>query len=251
MKKFTFMSVFILLASFVFFACVKSEDTTIKIDNGYAYFPLKVGKYKIFQADSIVYDTLTGGKAVKVDSIRFFQKEIVVDTFVNQIGETVFRIERFERRKTSEPWIFKDVLSCERNAKQATRSDQGLRLLKMPFPLRKRQAWKSTLYVDEFVQVKVAGQYVELFKNWDSFATSLNIPETINGKKYANVATIKHADDENKLELRKVTEKYVRDTGLVFNEMLILDTQSTNNNETWRKKAQRGFIYRQYLIENN
>jgi hypothetical protein len=251
MKKFTFFAVFTLFASFAFFACVKNEDAMVKIDNGYDYFPLKVGKYKVFQVDSIVYDTLTGGKAVKVDSIRFFQKEIIEDTFVNQIGETVFRIERFERRTSTDPWVFKDVLSSERNAKQATRSDQGLRLLKMSFPLRKRQTWKSTIYVDEFMPVKVAGQYVELFKNWDSSVPSLNIPETINGKKYANVATIKHADDENKLELRKVTEKYVRDTGLVFNEMLILDTQSTNNNETWRKKAQRGFIYRQYLIENN
>ncbi len=251
MKKFTFLIVFALFASFMFFGCVKNEDTTLKIDNAYEYFPIKVGKYKVFQVDSIVYDTLPGGKAVKIDSIRFFQKEVIVDTFVNQIGGTVFRIERFERRKSTEPWLLKDVLSCERNSKQAIRSDQGLRLLKMPFPLRKRQTWKSTVYVDEFMLVKVAGQYVELFKNWDSFTASLNVPETINGKKYGNVATIKHADDENKLELRKVTEKYVRDTGLVFNEMLILDTQSTNNNETWRKKAQRGFIYRQYLIENN
>lgn len=251
MKKFTFLIVFALFASFMFFACVKNEDTTLKIDNGYEYFPLKVGKYKVFQADSIVYDTLAGGKAVKIDSIRFFQKEIVVDTFVNQIGETVFRIERFERKKSTEPWLLKDVLFSERNAKQATRTDQGLRLLKMAFPIRKRQAWNSIIYVDEFMSVKVGGQYVELFKNWDSFMASLNVPETINGRRYGNVATIKYADDENKLELRKVTEKYVRDTGLVFNEMLILDTQSTNNNEVWRKKAQRGFIYRQFLIENN
>ena len=240
-----------MLASFVFFACVKNADETLKIDNGYEYFPLKVGKYKIYQVDSIVYDTLSGGKSVKVDSIRLFQKEIITDTFVNKIGETVFRIERFERRKMTDPWVIKDVLSCERNATQATRNDQGLRLLKMPFPLRKRQNWKSTIYIDEGVQVKVGGQYVEIFKNWASSTTALNTPETINGKQYGKVITIKHADDENKLELRKVTEKYVRDTGLVFNEMLILDTQSTNNGETWRKKAQRGFIYRQYLIENN
>ena len=251
MKKFSFVALLFILSSFAFFACVKNADETIKIDNGFEYFPLKVGKYKVFQVDSIVYDTLSGGKTVKVDSIRLFQKEIVVDTFVNQIGATVFRVERFERRKTTEPWVIKDVLSCERNATQATRNDQGLRLLKMPFPLRKRQTWRSIIYIDESVPVKIGGQYVEVFKNWESSTTALGVPETINGKRYGKVMTIKHADDENKLELRKVTEKYVRDTGLVFNEMLILDTQSTTNNETWRKKAQRGFIFRQYLIENN
>ena len=251
MKKIALIIVFGLLASFAFFACVKNEDETLRIDNGYEYFPLSVGKYKIFQVDSIVYDTLAGGKSVKVDSVRFFQKEVVVDTFMNQIGETVFRVERYERKTSTQPWVIKDVLSYGRNSVQATRSEQGLRLLKMPFPLKKRQNWSSTIYIDVLVQVKIGGQYVEMFKNWASNTTNLNTPETINGKRYGKVMTIKHADDENKLELRKVTEKYVRDTGLVFNEMLILDTQSTSNGETWRKKAQRGFIYRQYLVENN
>ena len=248
MKKIIFFSLSILL--FSIFACVKSEVETIATTNfGYEYFPLKVGKYKVFQVDSILFDTIAG--KVKVDSFRLFEKEVVLDTFVNQAGETVYRVERFEKRKLKDAWLIKDILAIQRNAKQATRTDQGLRLVKMVFPIRKRQDWNSLLFIDAGMEVTIAGEPVEIFKNWDSETVDLDKSESINGKKFGKVLTISHANDENKLELRKVTEKYVRDTGLVMNEMLILDTQSTSNNETWRKKAQRGFIYRQILIENN
>jgi hypothetical protein len=248
MKKIIFFSVSLLLLSI--FACVKNEVLTpAPINFGYEYFPLKVGKYKVFQVDSILFDTIAG--KVKVDSFRLFQREVVLDTFVNQGGETIYRVERFEKRNLKDAWVIKDVLSIQRNGNQATRTDQGLRLVKMVFPLKKRQDWNSLLFIDAGMEITVAGEPVEIFKNWESETLDLDKAESINGKKFGKVLTISHANDENKLELRKVTEKYVKDTGLVMNEMLILDTQSTLNNENWRKKAQRGFIYRQILIENN
>jgi hypothetical protein len=249
MKKIAFFT-FSLMVGISFFACVKNEDATVNIDNGSAYYPLTVGKYKIYQIDSILYDTTSAG-VVKVDSFRLFQKEVVTDTFLTSSKKVVYTIDRYERRNTSAPWVLRDVIGVEKTENQLIREDKGLRFVKMVFPVRRRQSWNSLLYIDPELRVKVAGEDIAVFKNWDALTLELNKAETIAGKKYAKVMTIKYADEENKIELRRVTEKYVRDTGLVFNESFILDTQAASSTENWRKKAQRGFIFRQILIENN
>jgi hypothetical protein len=249
MKKIALLGIFALI--FTFFACVKSETETVNLTDGFAYYPLKVGKYKVFQVDSILYDDLGNGK-VKIDSFRLYQKEVVRDTFVNLLGETVFHIDRYEKRDLKAPWILKDVVSAERNQTQGIRVDNGQRFVKMVYPMRRRQNWNSLIYIDTEVRIIVATESIEIFRNWNSEVFEVNKPDLINNRKYGKVLTIRHANyEKNLLEYRKMTEKYVRDTGLVATEATYFDTQNTSSTETWRKKAQKGFIFKQYLIENN
>ncbi len=233
-----------------FYACVKDENEELPpIEYGYEYFPLAVGKYRVFQIDSILFDTIAG--KIKTDSFRTFLKEEIVDTFKNGLGETVFRIERYERKKASDVWTVRDVASAERSKANAIRTEQNFRLIKMTFPLRVRQSWKSTLYVDDEIEVKAGKKDIQMFKNWESEVKEIGKETSLLGKKYSDVLTITQADDENQIELRRVTEKYAKGIGLIANEMEILDTQAAGSSATWRKKAQKGFIVKQYLIEYN
>jgi hypothetical protein len=243
-----FLAVILFMSAF--YGCGKDENEPLEpIDFGYDYFPLAVGKYRVFQADSILFDTIAG--KTLTDSIRFFIKEEIVDTFVNALGETVFRIERFERKKTSEPWQFHSVASAERNKTKAIKTEQNFRLIKMVFPINSKQFWNPTLYIDETVEVKVGKKEIELFKSWDSEVKAIGEEISILNRKFSSVLTISQADDESKIELRRVTEKYAKGIGLISNEMEILDTQSILNETNWRKKAQKGFILKQYLIDYN
>jgi hypothetical protein len=70
-------------------------------------------------------------------------------------------------------------------------------------------------------------------------------------KKFDKVIVINQAAEENLLELRRVTEKYAAGIGLISNEMQILDSQAAASGAPWRKKAQKGFILHQSLIEYN
>ncbi len=225
------------------------NEAPIVIDYAYDYYPLQVGKYRVFQMDSIVFDTIAG--KTRSDSVRTYLREEILDTFVNNKGATVYRIERMERKKQTDVWTFRDVVTAEKEKTKGIRTENNFRLIKMLFPPKTRTFWYSTQYIDPNVEIKVGKKEIEIFKNWESEVIAVGSTATVLNKKFDKVLVINQANDENALELRRVTEKYAAGIGLVSNEMEILDTQAAGNSATWRKKAQKGFILRQYLIEYN
>jgi hypothetical protein len=247
-KKILFLLTIISLS--VIYSCVKDEkEAPIIIDYAYEYYPLTIGKYRVFQMDSIVFDTIAG-KTLS-DSIRSYLREETLDTFVNDKGATVYRIERMTRKKQTDTWMFKDVVTAERDKIRGIRTENNFRLVKVLFPPKTRTFWFSTQYIDPKVAVKAGKKEIEMFSNWESEVISIGSPETVLNKKFDKVLVINQAADENLLELRRVTEKYAAGIGLISNEMQILDSQAASSSASWRKKAQKGFILRQYLIEYN
>lgn len=238
-----FLSLFVIISTF--YACSEDEVEQFDIDYGYEYFPLIVGKNKIYQVDSITFDTILG--KTKVDSVRFFLMESIVEKYTNALGDTVFRIERYTRNSDTQPWKLKDVVSAEKNEQTCIRSEQNFRLIKLAFPLNIRSHWNPVLHIDKDVEVKAGNENIKMFLYWKAEVDKIENEKTILGKKYANVISVFQANSENAIELRRVTERYAKGIGLISNEMEILDTQ-TISGAPWRKKAQQGFILKQYLI---
>lgn len=243
-KKLFFFIAVALITSL--FACSDNEVENININYGYEYFPLVVGKNKVYQVDSLTFDTLAGKKVL--DSVRFYLMESTVESFVNAKGDSVFRIERYTRASDKQAWVLKDVVSSEKNNNLAFRTEQNFRILKLAFPLNVRSQWKPTQFIDEEVEITAGNESIKMFKNWSGEVKDIDKEATILGKKFANTSTVLQANSENALELRRVTEKYAKGIGLISSEMEILDTQSISPGTPWRKKAQQGFILKQYLI---
>ena len=242
-------SLVVVTASLLFYSCGKDQfEDPANLNKGYHYYPLETGKYRIYQVDSILFDTTSSG--VRVDSVRTYLKEEMVDTFKNSIGNTVYRIIRSEKKVLTEPWVFKDIVSAEKDSFQAIRTENNFRMLKLVFPLRSRQVWNSTLYFDNSVEIKAGKNEIVMFKNWESELISLGKSATVLGKTFSDVVEVFQANDENSIELRRVREKYAKGIGLLSCEMEILDTQKPAS-VPWRRKAQSGFIFRQYLIDSN
>jgi hypothetical protein len=230
-------------------SCGKDEiEHPAPIDWGYGYYPLATGKYRVFQVDSILFDTIAG--AVRIDSIRTYLLEETTDTFRSISGKTVYRIQRYEKKSPGENWVFKDVASAERDSMQGIRTEDNFRLLKLVFPLKTRQVWNSTLYIDNTVEITAGKKEIVLFKNWESEVTSIGKSAVVLGKTFKDVLELFQANDENSIELRRVREKYAKGIGLISCEMEILDTQRPAA-VPWRKKTQSGFILKQYLIDYN
>ena len=166
------------------------------------------------------------------------------------MGKVVFRIKRFEKKAVADKWIFRDIVSAERDSVQAIRTEDNFRMLKLVFPLRLRQVWNSTLYFDNTVEIKAGKKEIVLFKNWESEVISIGKKAVVLDKAFSDVLELFQANDENSIELRRVREKYAKGIGLISSEMEILDTQKPAA-VPWRKKAQSGFILKQYLIEYN
>lgn len=237
------------IAAALFTSCGKDQiEQPNATDKGYGYYPLETGKYRIFQVDSILFDTIAG--AVRIDSVRTYLKEETADTFVNSTKNIVYRIKRYEKKTLGEKWVFKDVVAAEKDSAQGIRVEDNFRLLKLVFPLKVRQVWNSTLYIDNTVEVKAGKKEIALFKNWESEVISFGKPAIVEGRTFSDVLDLYQANDENSIELRRVREKYAKGIGLISSEMEILDTQKPAA-VPWRRKAQSGFILRQHLIEHN
>ena len=248
-SAFSFLCLLVLVATN--FGCSESTVTEDldQVVQGFDYFPLEIGKYVSYQVDSTIYDV--DGNATAIFNSTSFLKEEVSDTLRDSENELVYRIERFEKSNLDDPWEIKDVWVSKRTEFQAERVEENLRFIKMVFPLAEDATWNGNLYIDERTIIPIAGESIEVFKNWSSELRLLNQPALIGDFLFDEITTISHADSENLIELRQVTEKYAKGVGLVEKEMWILDTQEIDQTRPWELKAEKGYILKQFVIDHN
>lgn len=221
------------LVKFIFIFCgfalvlsaCKTEEDPYFPDSGEDYFPLEIGKYWIYAVDSTVFDP-TGGDTMVFFSQTFVKDEIL-DTLSDNLGNTLFRTERSERKSETETWQTKKVFTQSIQNNQAIRTEDNLRFIKLAFPLRRNNTWDGLVHFDaENLIATVAGESIQPFKNWGDFRLlEVGEADTVGTFIFDEVTTLREADDETLIELRFSREKYARGVGLVHKEMRILDTQ--------------------------
>lgn len=237
------------LGVFSFVACDDDVIDQTEVDFGYDYFPLEIGKFIEYEVDSIIYDPLQGG--IAVDSSRTYVREEISDSFEDAVGNEIFTIERSERSDSTQAWYLTDVWSAFNTETESIRREENLEFIKMIFPVRDRRDWDAIPF-DEELEIEVAGETIKMFKNWESEMEDVDVSETINGISFENVATVTLADDENIVEYRYGIEKYARGVGLVYRELIILDSQNTEADTlTFLERAEEGFILEQRIIAHN
>lgn len=243
---------FIVFSSFL--ACTENTKVEeITIDYGYDYFPLQKGKYIDYRMDSVVYDFVNNNFTAIESS--YYTREMLTDTFTDNEGRLSFKIERFERQSQNEPWQVKNVWYATKSKGQAERVEDNYRFVKLAFPVRRGLAWQGASYINEEEIVTIAGETLQMFKGWSSEIITIDTNKIvqIGSLSFNNVLTVRHADDENAIEKRFVSEKYAKGVGMVYREAHILDTQCglACDGETWEEKAEKGFILKQTIIGYN
>lgn len=248
--KISFLLYFFIFCITLISCRLNDVDDNYNIKAGYEYNPLKVGKYLTYKIDSIIYDN-ENNQTIKIGKTRFV-KEVIADTFRNEINELIYRIERFDKLNESDPWELKNVWTAYLSNFQLIRTEDNFRFIKLAFPIRKGKSWDGNAFIDPTSIIKIADESVEVYKNWDYSYLSIDKPEIVNGIRYDSVAVVSQVDDQdNLIELRYSREKYAKNIGLVSKEMKILDTQKITSKEPWENKAEKGFIMVQNLIDHN
>ena len=217
---------------------------------GYDYFPLELGKFWIYQVDSTIYDD----EGATIINTTAQVKEEIVEQYTDEIGDEIFRIERFWRRNSSDLWQIRDVWTSFTSEAQAYKTEENLKFIKFIFPPSAGKRWDGNIFFDENVTLTVAGENLKVFKGWDEYRMeSVDLPEVVGDVSYDNVATVLLTDDEslNSIERRYALEKYARGVGLIYKEFEILDSQCSSCSASWLEKAEKGFILKQTLLEHN
>ncbi len=241
--------------STIFFQSCPSGTEADPIEFGYDYFPLEIGKYIEYDVDSIIYDIGVGNTVIKRENSIQVREE-VTDSFADNEGRQVYRIERFERENETEEWRVNDVWTAAATDRQAERTEENLRFIKMVFPVSDNtNPWDGNKYIDENLVISVAGESIFLFKNWLYQYDEIGIPIEVNGLNFDDVVEIYQAADSNFIEMRLSYERYARGIGLIEREIRILDTQCIDDcpepEWTWEEKAEKGFIVRQKIRDYN
>lgn len=241
--------------SVIFFTSCDKTIENLDIDFGYDYYPLEVGKYIIYDVDSITYDPTA--TITSIDTTSYQVKEEIVEKTTDNSGRALFVIHYFTRSNSNDIWELENVYSTVKEDRWVERTEDNLRFVKMLFPQKIDSTWNGNRYfAEDGILIEVRGETLEIFKNWSSLATGKGDSEIIGGLNFDDILTIKHADDENLIERRFVEEKYARGIGLVEKTVMILDTQCGGNlsdciDLTWKEKAEKGFILKMFIKEHN
>ncbi|MFN7119134.1 MAG: hypothetical protein ACK4TA_20215 [Saprospiraceae bacterium] len=235
----------------------KEETETIDNQEDYAYFPLEVGRYWVYEVDSLLVSPTTGGN--KIDSTRSYLKDTLVEQFIANNGDTVYRAERYQRRNPGEPWQIAAVFTMSRNQEQAFRTEDNIRLVKLAFPLRRPDGWTSTAYVDPMTTVTVNGNAIAPFNFWEGRArvTDIGEPLTLGSLQFPETVTATYVNrNDIVIAYRFAQEVYAKGVGLVRKDWQILENANPNcdavcASKPWRQRAERGFLVNQRLIEHN
>ncbi|MDA9774551.1 hypothetical protein N9B82_06300 [Saprospiraceae bacterium] len=245
MKKLLFL-VFITVIAF---SC-NDQTEPFELDAfGYDYYPVEQGMYWIYQVDSVVYSDLG---AVK-DTTRSYLKEEIVERFIDQLGDTIFRIEREFSPTIDYDWKVKDEWATHKEPNRVTRTEENLKYIKLVFPPKENVSWDGNSFIPEGTDLFVGGETLDFFLNWSYKILSVDQAENIAGVDYDEVVTIQNADSDeiDLLHRRYAVEKFAKNVGLVHKKHIILDTQCIVDCEgqTWEEKGEKGYTMEITLIE--
>lgn len=235
----------------IFFSCVKNETTQINLDADKNYFPLQVGKYWEFEVDSVLFRQ---GKLL--DSVRFFAREEIVLQGTDSIGP-VFTILRSQKNKMSDSWFPTASYTARVSDQKALRNESNLNFIKLVFPIYTGLSWNGLANIQTDQVFDIEGESVAVYTDWESFRVREPVGSYMHGTlNFNEVITVLQTDEDNLINRRYSVEKYAKNVGLVYKEMMILDCNNTINNcgnssLPWRSRATKGFILRQQIIKHN
>ncbi len=210
MRNFT---LFILCVTICCFSCKKDSEEVTPADIGHGYAALELGKYVVYDVDSIVYDDFTNS----IDTFSFQIKELVAESYTDLEGEEAFKINRYKKTDTTS-WELKDVWNAKLIRTNYQKVEENVRFVKLIFPVRENATWNSN-----------SMNHLALF---DNNYESVDVAESIGGFNLLLVLTVAQLEEINLIEQRLFQEKYASGIGLVYKKSM--DLVRNDLSSPWR-----------------
>lgn len=243
MNKFNIIAI-VCIFSLLLLSCSKETGTITESSFNATYFPVQVGKTWIYKSDSILYFNGGNGR----DTFTSYIKETISSTFVNEVGQEVFKIDRFFKRNETDDWSQLNTWTTSVNAVNAIRTEENFTFIKLIFPFKKGSRWNGNAFINVLAQVEVRGESVQPYKNWKYRIDNVDQTYNFEGQNYP-IAVVQLVNDSTLVDKRKVIETYAKGIGLVKKEMQILDRNGGRPNDPWFLKAEKGFIHTLTLVD--
>ena len=227
--------------------CKQDMDSTKLSPYLYDYAPVNTGHYVVYDVDSIVF-RFVNPDSQYVDTIHYQIKELVQDTFYDNLGKLSYRLEISKRYDTTQSLNVVDrawYSYISRNTYEKNEDD--LRFIKLVFPPIVGQTWKGNSYLPAS---DTTSDTYQIYANWTYAYTAVNQPLSINGQHFDSTLVVTEVDNENLIDRKLSRATYARHVGLIYKEWEILNKQDVAS--TWDNPYKaNGFRIRQMIHSYN
>ncbi|MBI3882810.1 MAG: hypothetical protein HY305_00925 [Sphingobacteriales bacterium] len=178
------------------------------------YYPLEVGKYIIYNLDSIV--TVNFGQ--RLDTVNYQVKYLVDGQLTDNLLRPAYRIVRSIRKDSTQGWtIDNSFMAVNTGNTLEFVDDNNLRFVKLRLPVKYGFSWKGNTFIDTKSATDPNFQYLD---DWDYKYDSINYYIPLGNKiidSTIKVAQIDETDTSPILPSRNFSEeKYAKGIGLIY-----------------------------------
>lgn len=199
----------------VFFACKKTTDNNNYTTHDHGYYPLKIGKYVVYDVDSIIWDDFH----CVVDTHHYQMRYDVTDTFTDNQHRFSYTINVLNRKADTMQWQVDHVFYVTDSASRLEVVENNLRFIKLVYPVTEGTTWKGNAYIPS------ADQDYTYFDNWNY--KYVNTGQSFdNGKvRYDNTVTVTEDNDSlntppNYSFRTYAKEAYSYNVGMIYRELI-------------------------------
>ncbi len=220
------------------------------------YFPLELGQTRYYATDSITLIPVVNG--TRYDTAKLEVREQLLDTFRGPDDRLWFRGERWDRRNASAPWRFRQTFSLSADNQAAFRREDNLQFTKLVFPARAGERWDGNAAFDEFTQLVIGGEFLDVYAGWEYNYLNVGEANTLaTGLAFDETVRVGQAEIDNLIDFRDAYEIYAAGVGLVERYIDARHTQcqlccgGVNTglclDLPWDEKAEKGYIIHEIL----
>ena len=203
---------------------------------GLDYYPLTIGKYVVYDVDSIIYTQLPK------DTIEYHYriKEKITDTYTDNTGQLAYRIERYIKPYNPKQsydqmnWTMKEVWMMNADSKKVQVQESNIRYTKLIFPVQEKASWN--------------GNATNSNGEWNYVYDYIDRTETLNTLKLDKVLMVKQKEYRTAIGYQYFYEKYAKGIGLVSREMIDLQSQTILAGVPVEGRIGSGYTYKQTLV---
>lgn len=220
MKKFAILGLIFLL-----FSCQNTAKTIIS-PLGYEFFPLEIGRFVIYEVNKTSYFSSN-----PPEKKQYQLKEVITDSFVNEMGQKVYVVERSVRDNETQNWKIATVLSAYISNNQLVVMDNNISFVKLSFPVKEGLIWNGNFYNN--------------YSRENYVITDFNKSFIINNLTFEKTLKVKQGEetpDFTKFQFRE--EIFAENVGLISIEATNIVYKQSNIN----KEIELGTIIQQKII---
>ena len=200
-------SLLFFLLAVAFYSCHKETLTDSPAGMNKNYFPQDIGRWVIYDVDSVAHltdDDATDHPDTSIATYHYQLKEVLDSSFVDGEGNPAVRLSRYKRMNDTLQWDFQAVWVENLTFNSAQRVEDNIRFVKLSFPIRLNRDWDGNAY--------------NTYPEEDYSYSDIHVASTIGSLYFDSTITVLQNEDFNFIHRIFKQEIYANHVGMVYQQ---------------------------------